>query len=492
MTDYTIWTLNRAADMLSASNLRDELCFIVGKGGNRCVFGDRKPSVWNQGKGKQKEFSYSLMYEQEPFDEYFVPIAVKCIGRFFEPAAVQEILKERAEQVDQKLLKNIREYNQKQGQKDWLQFWQEDVLTRPGSRMNTKDGIGLYEILLRSPNNILIGYSQGGLVARYLAFLDEHVFKQNAITAVITVGAPNYGSPLADAQNKAGIQAAVGEMVATLLYMYGEPYSKTIRAFRDDFKLNTVLAMLEDTVLGLRAQNSLNDTEKKVQCVAEAAWKWAGGLADNPNNAFSDLRLCNMDGDESGNFSVLSLVNRPAYRLNRIRLAVVINADNNINVLLNQATGDFYRRVLVPHIFQGLKFMRNTITANLGRVSVLMNELMTEHAYLSDAANSGNAPGKNKDAERIRKLLHEGGEYRQEFSQHTVTHTFRPHCGDLVIPAVYQTLPPDAPTQHPVVVNLKSNHWSGFQVNINTAGKANFNAVKKMLKDMRAIWQTTM
>jgi len=59
----------------------------------------------------------------------------------------------------------------------------EDRFRRP--HMTTPPGVGYYELLEQHPNNILIGYSQGGLVARYLAFLDRHVFKKNIITGFL-------------------------------------------------------------------------------------------------------------------------------------------------------------------------------------------------------------------------------------------------------------------------------------------------------------------
>ena len=88
--------------------------------------------------------------------------------------------------------------------------------------MNVADAsMGYYQLLQSTTQrtgalNVLIGYSQGGTVARYLAFLDEHVARPEArcIHSVITVQSPNRGSPVAAKAKEADISRA---MLAILL-----------------------------------------------------------------------------------------------------------------------------------------------------------------------------------------------------------------------------------------------------------------------------------
>ena len=75
---------------------------------------------------------------------------------------------------------------------------------------------GLYEIVASEAHAqdrqaVLVGYSQGGLVARFLAWMDEQLFhpKQRAIAGVVLVQSPNHGSPLADTANADNVSAGL-------------------------------------------------------------------------------------------------------------------------------------------------------------------------------------------------------------------------------------------------------------------------------------------
>ncbi|MEQ9362683.1 MAG: hypothetical protein RIF32_00485, partial [Leptospirales bacterium] len=193
MSRAVIWTLNDAAMLLDGAE--DEIVKMFRKRGIECRFGDRG-AYHNDahlqaqaGLARRAENeTHNLMFEQDiRFDEYFVPIPIKCVGELFE------------REDEFPALKPIRAlYSPGPGgdRPDYRAYWDPGVAqarfpdTR-FTRMLTKPCQGYYDIIDQEAapdeQTILIGYSQGGLVARYLAFLDEHVFQKNRIHSVVTL-----------------------------------------------------------------------------------------------------------------------------------------------------------------------------------------------------------------------------------------------------------------------------------------------------------------
>ena len=105
----------------------------------------------------------------------------------------------------------------------WRRYWEpfrlRDALAHVGMFTRTKGEAphaGLYEIVAtdaraQDRQAVLVGYSQGGLVARFLAWMDEQLLdpKQRAIAGVVLVQSPNHGSPLADAANADNVSAGL-------------------------------------------------------------------------------------------------------------------------------------------------------------------------------------------------------------------------------------------------------------------------------------------
>src|SRR5207248_6541086 len=137
------------------------------------------------------------------YDEYFVPIPVKCFGdpnsAFWQQCA-SSTGKERLRELAGHWARRFPEGFQPETAKA-------EVGPNFGEvRMNLADDrVGYYELLqtatkaTQGAQNILIGYSQGGTVARYLAFLDEYVAapEYRCIHTIITAQSPNRGSPVA-------------------------------------------------------------------------------------------------------------------------------------------------------------------------------------------------------------------------------------------------------------------------------------------------------
>src|SRR5881397_1068633 len=199
--DLTIWTINRCTELLGQEDRNIQNIFSR----NGAVsFGERS--------GTGRESPRQLM----PDREYFVPIPLKCIGgKYRNPNSAG----------DSALLQAITAaYPNQFGDGEFGKWWTESARLKaphvPDSlkpQMMTPTGVGYYELIEKHENNILIGYSQGGLVARYLAFLDRYVFRRHKILAVFTVSSPNYGSPLGNPANQNFVTAGLLEVLASLV-----------------------------------------------------------------------------------------------------------------------------------------------------------------------------------------------------------------------------------------------------------------------------------
>ncbi|MES1208041.1 MAG: hypothetical protein ABUS79_19065 [Pseudomonadota bacterium] len=214
MGRYTLWCLNRVArwnqhKLMGALAARGHAV----RAGSRARF-DRAPL----GQGVTRDGV--LMHEELACDEYFVPIVVKCVGdpdRFLDRFGGALTADGRAR--FEALRSDFPQFYPRPGSpahlRDWREYWKtfpiNSAFWHVGMFTRT-DGphayAGLYEVLAQEARDngeraVLIGYSQGGLVARFLAWMDEQLMAsdERAVAAVITVQSPNHGSPLADGAN---------------------------------------------------------------------------------------------------------------------------------------------------------------------------------------------------------------------------------------------------------------------------------------------------
>jgi hypothetical protein len=226
MGQYTLWCLNRVARW-NRRKLADalELQRWFGAGRHRVRLGsragyDKDPAWENSEDDDPTRRGGILMHEDRGCDEYFVPIAVKCIG---DPLAFRQRFQgaftPAGEAAFNGLLGRYRAYF---GSDAWRSYWEpfpiSSALSDVGMFTRTSGDrayAGLYELVAddaaRSNSKaVLVGYSQGGLVARVLAWMDEMFMAQNrrSIVGIITVQSPNHGSPLASRCNARN--AAVG------------------------------------------------------------------------------------------------------------------------------------------------------------------------------------------------------------------------------------------------------------------------------------------
>jgi len=224
---YTLWCLNRVAGWD-----RDRLARALGvrglwrskhdiRLGSRGRF-DRNPG-WEATRG-----TGVLMHEEHACDEYFVPIAVKCIG---DPDGFLTRLGDRMSADGRRMFEALRidfaRYfafaDTLGGEQPWRSYWEPFPMSNPLWKVGMftrTDGpapyAGLYELVASEARElkrqaILVGYSQGGLVARFLAWMDEQLMEpdQRAIAGVVLVQTPNHGSPLADPNNADNVSAGL-------------------------------------------------------------------------------------------------------------------------------------------------------------------------------------------------------------------------------------------------------------------------------------------
>jgi len=161
-----------------------------------------------------------LMHEGADADEYFVPITVKCIG---DPALLT--VPPSGSATLSNILTFYTHHYGPNARFPWASYWEaarnpsaKRVL--PDVRMVSDLGIGYYRMLQdytrRNPGcrHVLVGYSQGGLVARTLAYLDEHVFGNELIDGVVMLDTPNFGSPLARPANAINVMQSLALVLA--------------------------------------------------------------------------------------------------------------------------------------------------------------------------------------------------------------------------------------------------------------------------------------
>jgi hypothetical protein len=223
---YTLWCLNRVADWDRERLARA----LARKGiwsakhdvrlGSRARF-DLHPG-WEASHG-----AGVLMHEEPSWNEYFVPLAVKCVG---DPDGFRARLGDRMSAAGRERFEALRTdfakyfaFAAPQSDTGWRRYWGQfevasalwkvGMFTRPEG---PTPHAGFYEIVAADAREnkrqaVLAGYSQGGLVARFLAWMDEQLFapEHRSIAGIVLVQSPLHGSPLADTANADNVSAGL-------------------------------------------------------------------------------------------------------------------------------------------------------------------------------------------------------------------------------------------------------------------------------------------
>ena len=352
---YTLWTLNRVATW-NLDRLAEELSVkSIFSTRHDVVLGSRARADVNGALSREGVLSH----EEKDWDEYFVPIPVKCIG---DPAGFMSRLGPRFSATGavaaQQLIADFPQYFTPTSGGPWRGYWTKTgtvgMFTAP-SGPGRPDGFkGFYEILVDAVDKynagpaVLVGYSQGGLVARFLAYMDELFMPldKRCVAGVVTVQAPNHGSPLANA-DPANVNSISDGLFSILTGVAGYPISPVdvqmkvhdpatsamLRAIvRGSPTAKGSQADIHIPALLLEAAVSDAGTNKKSENFPATARKWLTGLLPAPSpappTAFCDLDPRNLDKPST----VLGRLHR--FSLKDTWHGAVMGSDIRVNDLL--------------------------------------------------------------------------------------------------------------------------------------------------------------
>ena len=479
-----VWLLNRAASWDPGPILN-----ALSQPGRTVVLGDRTASA--RGTGRNPDHGI-LMYEGSDMDEYFIPIPVKCIGN---PALLSPSpAKAAAFQAIQAFYSL--QYFAPGASYPWSYFWQNNPKAVFGDlTMNTAQGWGYYKILQdynAQPGNegskhLLIGYSQGGLVARFLAYMDEFLFDNALIHGIVTIESPNFGSPVARTDNAVNVAQSLSLVLAGFAQLDAASFPVAAKQLRDlsaapaEVDMAWLLTFLESALAPFGPASNRTALFKSKQATfrfLSTARKWLSGLDSRmpaqvfspEESAFRDLNLS--FEDQRG--SVLNCVNTSP--LERILHAAIAGADNQLDQLAEDMLAEFTASNFWLHLATCL--FRNKINAFLhgllGVASAAYTNVMVEQGT-AGLPPAGPLPrmlaryqaGVPEDAPGMK--MQNGG--------------IGPLAHDFVIPSVYELIEnPDSASFLGNWVNPGANHLSGADPNL--AGKQSIDLLTGILKTM--------
>lgn len=350
---FILWSLNQSSQMIE-DNWQD-IASLFGNDnielGNNASF--YTPDTIQAVNSTHVYPKHRLMLETDGYvtgtlnlEEYFAPICLKTIGLdSYLPDGLMD-------GSDSGRLSAIRSSNYPFRSVDDTglasQFWKTPLAVSPIQKMQMKTAYGfgyyrlLHQYLNRTENtgkkHILIGYSQGGLVARYLNYLDQAVYKKHHIAGVITIGSPNWGSPLANPYNSNNVSTILFSILNKYAHNPGL-FSDVIRALITNLipafptigNIATLVDYLDSTIADCLTKPPSPNIDTLI-----TMRKWLSGMYPVPKGwrtAFSDLSMLNYDNPES----VLSLVNdTPSYHSQSKTgyYGAVVNTNNQVNDLL--------------------------------------------------------------------------------------------------------------------------------------------------------------
>ena len=340
------------------------------------------------------------------------------------------------------------------------------MFTAPSTATRPDGYKGFYELVIEAATStgpgVLIGYSQGGLVARFLAYLDEILMPPSAraVAGVITVEAPNHGSPLADGDD-ANVASVSDGLFSILTGVAGYPISPVDAAMgvRDPATTATLQAIVRGQAPAQGARANINvpallfeagisdaNTNHKSDDFPATARKWLTGLLPQPvPTAFLDLDPRSLD---QPNTVLGRLLRSP---LSETWHGAVIGRDTSVDDFVAAGKSLIFRFIL-KHV-PGWLNLKGTLEAIEKPYAIICMDQMVsgarlgpQHALVADAYRKGAqiiGPGQS-------------------------TATLPPFAHDFVIPSVSQAMhlfdPLDGPRPSRFLgnlVNAKATHISG-------------------------------
>jgi hypothetical protein len=252
------------------------------------------------------------------YDEYFMPIPLKCLGR-----------PDYDDNGNARLTAFWKGLIRPEKQSEFLRiltpglsenhcfdavlvdgYWKEGKRPVAGDselakefsdvRMNTspREQIGYYQILQQAKQkhgpNVLIGYSQGGAVVNYLAYIDEHFVApdKRCVAGVISVQGALRGSTLAMSSRQEAVLNSLVQMVHALwgerlLEFFAVPAG--LRARVDTLLEPHHKLEVAEVVEVLDILYGLAKPDKGLSHFIATARKWLSGLDGDKQLAFWDL-----------------------------------------------------------------------------------------------------------------------------------------------------------------------------------------------------------
>jgi hypothetical protein len=447
-----------------------------------------------------------LMNETSDADEYFIPIPVKCLG---DPSLLG-IPAPGAATLDT-ILRRYGEYYQTPGgpvpPHPWYDYWdaaKQEAKRRANPRkrvfgdlrMVSPRGEGYYRALQLytaahpGTRHVVVGYSQGGLVARYLAYLDEQLFgNAGIIHGMVTVEASNFGSPLARAANADHIAQSLALVAVGFAQIDEASFPLVAAQLRDLSVKNGVgidwlLRLLDGALLALNGNAALKQKNDKLFKFLETARKWLSGLDRSPNpvfehdeSAFFDLDL-GMLGEPG---RVLHAVNN--FPLQRIRHGAIAGTDDRLDSFVDAAAlasveGGPYAWILrriVPLLER--RFHAALIQA-LRIPGEAYRPAMAEQGFDDPQGN----PVPPAIAGRLQDFANgiSAGDKRYAFE---TLLPIKPRAHDFVIPSVYQLIEKKSDVFLGNWVNPDASHLSGADTK-QPAGQTSQQYLLKILRRM--------
>ena len=419
--------------------------------------------------GELMHESYPQMPEHNRYDEYFVPIPIKCLGEprsaFWRQTVTSAPAQERFAAI-------LADYDQRfpSGAHDERAAKSEVGEFFGDAKMNLVEDIGYYELLRRATDqtgaqNVLVGYSQGGTVARHLAFLDEQLASPGSrcIHGIITIDAPNRGSPLASPLKGPDIATAAMAIVLSFLQWLPEPLptqGSAIWAFLREAGARAGLVRFMNDLLDAELRN-VGPSDKRFP-IWRSARKWLSGLSGIPDLAFWDLDPRRLE--ERG--SVLHSINE--YPLESAFHGAVVGSSNqlaNFVELLLDAHG------LLTHLAGAL--FRKKIEQLTAPPSALYSALVLDYPDLANPTASY-------------RTLSENYLNGLPAGANRVDLPIPPRAHDFVVPTVSQLiLDPHSSAYHlGNVVNPAASHQSGADGTGKVNGRSDEEIVAEMLRRM--------
>ena len=473
-----LWLFNRAAQIFGDSKVEH----MQARLGDYAFTGYHSRPEHERPPGAHPQ---DVMTSGLGLDEYFVPIPYKCLGGLIE------------EPGPNGLFQKIKAYYERDGW-NYRDYW--DGEGYHGAKMFSPAYEGYYSMIRRDTEeqwqrhgivqkNILVGYSQGGLVGRFLSYLDEYCFQRDHPTeagyvhGLIMIATPNFGSPLGNDANKANIARAV-QMIKMALFGLRETDGTTLFGNLEDRLTHpdsldefwnrfdgSLLALIQDCrEILTRAQAEPDflevervDAIQKLEAIANDVYKWTTGMRDSgKETAFYDMSILHLAEDDG--CAVLKLVNENP--LQRIPYGCILSGNADLETLIN----DF----LPPagaFLFSSLKSLQ------------LQNVITQISDIFRAVAMQEQGPPELLSHPTIKQVTDEykNGfrENRRELASLLTDYTVPPLQHDVIIPSSYQRI-------HARGDNFlgnwysKSNHLSG-STPIYSEGRKNFKLACKML-----------